>query len=145
MLGALSWLLEVSVGLCRCWGSFRVHHPVGVPHMGKGSWAALPSCLGSPGSCGEAFGFLTATHGRNHRAKLQVRCGEPGCARCQRGLKEPPSPWLSGNREHPQPHMLQGGQDSIQKYSWSPCTHFLQCAAGDARRGGEGREQGPEL
>lgn len=133
------------MGLCRRRGSFRVHHPVGVPHMGEGSWAALPSRLGSPGSCGKAFGFLTAACARNHRAKLQVRCGEPGRARCQRGLKQPPSPWLLGNREHPQPHVPQGGQGSIQKHSLSPCTHFLLQAPGDARRGGGGREQGAEL
>lgn len=133
------------MGLCRRRGSFRVHHPVGVPHMGEGSWAALPSRLGSPGSCGEAFGFLTAACARNHRAKLQVRCGGPGRARCQRGLKQPPSPRLLGNREHPQPHVPQGGQGSIQKHSLSPCTHFLLQAPGDARRGGGGREQGAEL
>lgn len=98
--GAGFWYWELRCGCWRfLWGCAGAGAALGcISHLGCPTWvrAALPSCLGSPGSCGEAFGFLKAACARKHRAKLQGRCGEPSCALCQRGLKQPPSPGCQG-------------------------------------------------
>lgn len=69
----------------------------GAPHGRGGAGQLFFLCLGSPGSRGKAFGFLTDACARNHRAKLQARRGEPGRACCREGAQAAPaSPWLPG-------------------------------------------------
>lgn len=103
------WCWEPCCGCQRClWG----HAGARGAQQGQWElWGASPSrgapcgqggagqlcllCFGSPGSRGEAFGFLTDACARNHRAKLQVRRGEPGRACCREGTQAAPtSPWL---------------------------------------------------
>lgn len=102
------WCWKRRCGCRRClWGRAGAG---GVQQGRQELWGASPGrgapcgrggagqlCLGSPGSCGEAFGFLTNACARSHRAKLQVGRGEPGRARCREGARAAPaSPWLPG-------------------------------------------------
>jgi len=89
------WCREPRCGCRRClWGDAGAGavQPGWQELWGASPGRGAPRGRGGAGQLcllcrGEAFGFLTAACGRNHRAKLQVKRGEPGRARCREAAR----------------------------------------------------------